>query len=342
MINFVNTQMKIPNEAAEHAYKGEILIVDDEPKNLELLSEMLTAEHYDVRVAKSSELALASVKFSLPDLILLDINMPLMDGYEVCRKLKAVPETQNVPVIFVSVNDAAIDKVHAFSCGAADYITKPFHIEEVTIRIESQLKIARLSRELQLQVLRYQLNPHFLFNSLITVRNLVAVYGGPAETIINQLSEYLRYLLMNRDHQQISVQEELEAAQNYLEIEKIRFEERINIKFDIDIRIGSLIMPAFLLQPLLENAIKYGMRTSPMPLQVELCARRKGEMLYFSVTNSGHWLNAKENDLPQAISLGIGLQNVRTRLKQLYPYRHNFKIEKDERYVSIIIEIPIK
>jgi LytS/YehU family sensor histidine kinase len=324
------------------SYRREILIVDDEPGNLELLSNMLVAQRYDVRVANNGYMALASTKFSLPDLILLDINMPEMNGYEVCRRLKADPNTCNVPIIFISANDEAIDKVEAFSAGGVDYVTKPFQIEEVLARIESQLKIARLSRELQMQVLRYQLNPHFLFNSLMSIRNLIAPYNcEPATLMINRLSSYLRYLLMNRDEMEITVREEIEAARNYLSIEKIRFEERLEIKFDVDPEIGEYLMPAFILQPLLENAIKYGMRADPETLELELSARLKEEMLCFCVSNNGNWIKVPEKEIPHSTGLGVGLQNVRQRLKERYPGNHSFNILDKNGRVSIIIEIPL-
>ena len=127
---------------------GSILIVDDTPENLDLLVEILERCEYEVRVARSGRRALAAAAASPPDLVMLDINMPEMDGYEVCARLKADEETRDVPVIFLSVHDTAVDKVRAFQAGGADYVIKPFQAEEVLARVENQLKIARLQREL--------------------------------------------------------------------------------------------------------------------------------------------------------------------------------------------------
>jgi sensor histidine kinase YesM len=326
---------------SHEAYRGEILIVDDEPNNLDLLSKLLLAQQYNVRVANSGYLALAAVQFSLPDLILLDINMPDMNGYEVCRRLRADPNSHDVPIIFISANDAAIDKVEAFSVGGMDYVTKPFQVEEVLARIEAQLKISSLSRELKMQVLRYQLNPHFLFNSLISIRNLVANCNcEPAELMINRLSNYLRYMLMSRDELEVEVGEEISAALNYLAIEKARFEEKLRISTDVDPGMGEYLMPAFLLQPLLENAVKYGMGTSSGVLEIEVKAELKESRLCFRVSNTGRWVTASENDIPQPTSLGVGLRNIRQRLKQRYPERHSFNIEHGDGRVSVTIEIP--
>ncbi|MDY6806113.1 MAG: PAS domain S-box protein [Cyanobacteriota bacterium] len=128
--------------------KANILVVDDAPVNLHLLFEILSEEGYLVRPVCDGNLALDAVEAELPDLILLDIMMPGMDGYEVCQKLKAKSETSEVPVIFLSAKDEAIDKLRAFNLGGADYITKPFQIEEVLARIETQLNIVRLQRQL--------------------------------------------------------------------------------------------------------------------------------------------------------------------------------------------------
>lgn len=129
--------------------KGNILIVDDTPNNLRLLSSMLTQQGYEVRSAISGAVALMAVRTVHPDLILLDINMPKMGGYEVCEQLKANAQTQEIPVIFLSALSEAIDKVRAFQVGGVDYITKPFQVEEVLARVENQLTLRRLQIDLQ-------------------------------------------------------------------------------------------------------------------------------------------------------------------------------------------------
>ncbi len=129
--------------------KGDILVVDDNPVNLDLLSNMLQDRSYRVRVATNGKRALAAARSRPPDLIMLDINMPEMDGYEVCRQLKSEGVTADVPVIFISALDEAMDKVRAFEVGGADYVTKPFQFEEVLARIENQLKLSRLQRVLE-------------------------------------------------------------------------------------------------------------------------------------------------------------------------------------------------
>ena len=131
--------------------KGSILVVDDSVDNLRLLATMLTEQAYKVNCARSGSMALISIQTSLPDLILLDIMMPELNGYQFCQQLKANPKTVEVPIIFISALDEVMDKVKAFQVGGADYITKPFQMEEVLARIEHQLTISRLQTRLQAQ-----------------------------------------------------------------------------------------------------------------------------------------------------------------------------------------------
>ncbi len=131
--------------------KGNILVVDDTHANLNLLTSMLSEQGYKVRLAPNGRLALRSVQSSPPEVILLDILMPEMDGYQVCEQLKANPETQDIPIIFLSALYEVSDKVRAFKVGGVDYITKPFQVEEVLTRVENQLKIGRLQKQLTQQ-----------------------------------------------------------------------------------------------------------------------------------------------------------------------------------------------
>ncbi|MBW4483859.1 MAG: EAL domain-containing protein [Tildeniella torsiva UHER 1998/13D] len=125
-----------------------VLIVDDIPENLRLLSATLSQQGYEVQCAISGVLALTGAQANRPDIILLDIKMPQMDGFEVCRRLKADPTTQNIPVIFLSALDDAFDKVRAFQAGGVDYITKPFQVEEVVARVEHHLALQRARAEI--------------------------------------------------------------------------------------------------------------------------------------------------------------------------------------------------
>ncbi|HZG41266.1 MAG TPA: adenylate/guanylate cyclase domain-containing protein [Nodosilinea sp.] len=130
---------------------ADILLVDDIPDNLRILSTILEADGYRCRKAISGALALNAIALAPPDLILLDITMPTMDGFEVCRQLKAIEATQNIPIIFLTARDAETEKEQAFSLGAADYIVKPFMAYEVLLRVKHQLALRRQQQQLEAQ-----------------------------------------------------------------------------------------------------------------------------------------------------------------------------------------------
>jgi len=131
---------------------ADILVVDDEATNLRLLRHTLTEFGYRVRAAPSGKFALQFVQFSIPDLILLDIRMPEMDGYEVCRRLKADPQTAEIPVIFLSAAQDVAYKMKAFELGAVDFVSKPFLAEELIARINTHLELRDLQKRLEERV----------------------------------------------------------------------------------------------------------------------------------------------------------------------------------------------
>jgi CheY-like chemotaxis protein len=141
------------NQTPETTPRGNILIVDDTPANLRLLSNMLAEQRYKVRSVINGQMALTATQASPPDLILLDIRMPEMNGYEVCEHLKADEDTHDIPIIFISALDATQDKVKAFTVGGVDYITKPFQLEEVLARVETHLALRNLQKSLQREII---------------------------------------------------------------------------------------------------------------------------------------------------------------------------------------------
>jgi sigma-B regulation protein RsbU (phosphoserine phosphatase) len=142
-------QAGVPSGSFRRSSKGDVLIVDDTPANLRLLSKMLGEHGYHVRPVLDGSLALAAARAEPPDVILLDIRMPGMDGYRVCEQLKADARTRQIPVIFISALGATQDKVRAFAVGGVDYITKPLQVEEVLARVETHLALRRLQKQLQ-------------------------------------------------------------------------------------------------------------------------------------------------------------------------------------------------
>ena len=165
--------------------KESILIVDDTPANLQLLAQMLSEQGYKVRMAQDGTMAIMSIKSSPPDLILLDIMMPELNGYEVCSKLKASSQTKDIPIIFISALNEVFDKVKAFEVGGVDYITKPFQAQEVLARVEHQLQLRRLTQQLSEQNARLQQEVHQREMAEAEVRKALS-----KEQELNQLKSY--------------------------------------------------------------------------------------------------------------------------------------------------------
>ena len=205
--------------------------------------------------------------------------------------------------------------------------------EENAIRAES------LAKEAELKMLRYQLNPHFLFNSLNSASALISENPPRAEKMINELSDFLRYSLVNTKTNTVMLKDEIEALKNYLNIEQVRFEEKLQVNFDIAAKAENFPLPNFLLHPLVENAVKYGMQTSKLPLQIEIKAKNKGNKLFIEISNSGKW-HGSNGAQPQSNGMSVGIENVKKRLRQVFPERHRFEtFERDGKvYVSLEID----
>lgn len=133
----------------DRAHAGVVMVVDDNPANLRIVEEMLRPRGYEVRSFPRGQMALAAASEAAPDLILLDINMPQMSGYEVCERLKSAPQLSNIPVIFLSALNALEDRLRAFRAGGVDYISKPFQLEEVQARVDAHVRLRRFQNRIE-------------------------------------------------------------------------------------------------------------------------------------------------------------------------------------------------
>lgn len=184
---------------------------------------------------------------------------------------------------------------------------------------EFRLNLAeRTAQEAQLSALRFQLNPHFMFNTLNTLSGLIALdRKQQAEEVVLNLSSFLRFSLQSDSEQLISLEKEIEAQKMYLDIEQVRFSDRLTINYEADEQCQQAQVPPFLLQPLVENAIKHAVAPSDGPVTLVIGARREVETLVLEVKNSA----SKGLSGKRCESLGIGMKNVRKRLAALYGNR---------------------
>ncbi|MEJ2409696.1 MAG: histidine kinase [Novosphingobium sp.] len=215
------------------------------------------------------------------------------------------------------------------------------------IRLENQAASA------QLAMLRYQLNPHFLFNTLNSISTLVLLkQTEPANAMLSRLSSFLRYTLVNQPTGRVTVAQEVDTLKLYLDIERMRFEERLRTTFQIDPATETCLLPSLLLQPLVENAIKYAVTPQESGAEITITTQFIGPMLRISVSDTGPGLQSPTTDNRlsgmtydggEPVSTGVGLSNIRDRLSQAYGDNHRFEtIEPVEGGFAVVIEIPVE
>lgn len=205
---------------------------------------------------------------------------------------------------------------------------------------ERYLKAIGMAHEAQLKMLRYQLNPHFLFNTLNAISTLVLDKDTElANSMVMKLSRFLRYSLDNDPMQQVTVAEEIESLKLYLDIEKVRFAERLTLHFSVDAEAEAALMPSLLLQPLVENSIKYAVSQSINGGCIAVSASVENDCLHLSVADDGPGLDLRQGRLPKGG--GVGLANTRERLAELYQERQTFRLSSTEPHgLTITIAIP--
>jgi sensor histidine kinase YesM len=191
----------------------------------------------------------------------------------------------------------------------------------------------------RLQALRYQINPHFLFNILNSIDALAKQAPRKIPELIRELSRYLRFTLTEQAGGLVPLHLELDAITSYLKLEKIRFEENLEVEFITSPDCGQALVPELLLQPLVENAVKYGMKTSPLPLRIAIkCSTLTGKNLEIEVANTGEWLGERDSGRD---GNGIGLLNLRQRLALLYPDASSLRLESRDGWVFARVELPL-
>ena len=207
---------------------------------------------------------------------------------------------------------------------------------------ERMLKVAAQANAAQLAMLRYQINPHFLFNTLNSISTLVLLkQTDRANAMLSRLASFLRYSLVNEPTQMVSMAQEVEALKLYLDIERMRFEERLRFKVDVEPRALGGQLPSLLLQPLVENAVKYAVTTQEDGAEITLDARLAADRLVITVADSGPGLT----DAPArpTSSSGVGLANIRDRLAQAYGPDHRFELSPNAPQGLIVtIDIPFQ
>ncbi len=303
--------------------QGGILIVDDTPENLRLLSQMLMEQGYLVRPVRSGALALEAVKAIPPDLILLDIKMPEMNGFEVCECLKAEPRTRDIPIIFISALDDIQDKVKAFNLGGVDYITKPFNFQEVLARVQTHLALQALYRQLAEKNLELEQQAealarsnaeleqfaHVISHDLREPLRMVSSYlqlleHGYAEQLDEQAKDFIAYAVDGADRMQAMIKSLLTYARvdtqggplKLVDCERVLAHTLMDLKITIEEAHASIthdtlptvhadaVQLEHVFQNLISNAIKFRGETLP---RIHIAAERQADTWCFSVSDNG-------------------------------------------------------
>ena len=209
-------------------------------------------------------------------------------------------------------------------------------------QIDQMQQLENQASHAQLAMLRYQLNPHFLFNTLNSISTLVLLKQTErANVMLSRLSAFLRYTLANEPTAHVTLAQEVETLKLYLEIEKMRFDERLRPHFEIDPRAARARLPSLLLQPLVENAIKYAVTPQEEGADITVAARLTGDRVQIAVSDTGPGLIERQQR--PTLSTGVGLANIRERLAQAYGPDHRFDTRTDPgKGFSVEIEIPFQ
>lgn len=300
-----------------------ILLVDDDPVNLQVLETILPAEEYDVAMVTSGKEALAMLEKKDWDLVISDIMMPQMSGYELTRMIRKRFALTELPVLLLTARSQLKDIQSGFLAGANDYVTKPVEALEIRSRVEVLITIKQGVREqlrLEAAWLQAQIQPHFLFNAITAVAALSEIDLDKMRNLLNEFSNFLRnkFQFQNMD-ELVPIEEELSLVRSYLYIEQVRFDERLQIVWEID-DCEDLKIPFLSIQPLVENAVRHGImkRTRGGKILIQIAAYETHVTI--SVEDDGVGMDEVQLqgllERKEDSESGVGLINTDQRLKR--------------------------
>ncbi|WP_264988889.1 ATP-binding response regulator [Lysinibacillus piscis] len=314
-----------PEQAVIDGKRARILVVDDESINLRVVETILPSELYEVVTVTSGMAALDMLHTHTWDLIISDVMMPKMSGYELIRVIRQRFSMIELPVLLLTARNQPMDMDNGFLAGANDYVTKPVNSLELRARVEALTNMKTAVQErLQMEAawLQAQIEPHFLFNALNAIVTFSEIGDERASKLLEALSDFLResYKFQNTKDL-VPLEDELHLVHSYMYIQQERFGERITFQCHVEVATDVRI-PSLTIQPLIENALTHG-----------ILKRREGGTIYLHIVNVGgnieitvtdDGVGMEEEHAAQLLELqtshakGIGLLNTNLRLKRLY------------------------
>lgn len=302
-----------------------ILVVDDDPINLQVIESMLCSESYEITMALSGQEALNLLNEKEWDLVISDVMMPKMSGYDLTKRIRERFSRTELPILLLTARSESIDINNGFLAGANDYVTKPVDAIEFKTRVHA-LAIVRQSIQEKLQVeaawLQAQIQPHFLFNALNTIIALSEIDVVRMQKVLEAFSQLLRAkFTFNELDQMVPIEKELQIVQSYLYIEQERFAERLYVHWEVEEN-TSFFLPSLTIQPLVENAVHHGImkRSEGGSLTIQVLQKQSYFEIIIEDDGIGMEREVVENLLDQTTKLqsGIGLLNTDLRLKRKY------------------------
>ncbi|OEF96576.1 hybrid sensor histidine kinase/response regulator [Desulfuribacillus alkaliarsenatis] len=301
-----------------------VLVVDDEELNVEVHSSLLKADGYEVYEAFSGEEALQLLENNKLDIILLDVMLPKMSGYDVCRKIRENYSILELPILFNSVRSRPEDVAAGLAVGGNDFIIKPYDSGELKARVQTLLLMKQLYVDAMRNEMAYrqsQIKPHFVYNALNSITSLCYVDGEKAAELLANFSKYLR-IIFTLDHSNvmISVEQEIDLINAYIEIEKVRYGNRLKVKTSIDEHLMSCKILPLIIEPLVENAILHGISKKDKGGEVILSISLHGDKIKIQIKDNGIGMSNEkiEESLNNNLSSdGIGINNINERLKMI-------------------------
>ncbi|OXM83518.1 ATP-binding protein [Paenibacillus rigui] len=330
--------------------KANILAVDDDPVNLKVLAGILRTEAYNVKLVASANEALELLDTQPWDLIVADVMMPFMSGYELTRRIRERFSVSELPVLLLTARSEPADIYAGFKSGANDYVAKPVDALELKYRIRSLTSLKQSIHErlrMEAAYLQAQIQPHFLFNTLNSIMALGDLDTDRMRKLGDAFIEYLRisFHFLNSG-KLVSLLHELELVRAYLYIEKERFGDRLNIVWEGDSEDSALLLPPLTIQPLVENAVKHGVLSQAEGGTVCVRILRKDDCTVIEVKDDGKGMQAEgirdvlEHPVKKGTG-GIGLFNTNRRLTQMYGKGLSIQ-SKEGQGTSVSFIIPAK
>lgn len=305
--------------------RSRILVVDDDPINLQVIQSILSADHYDVLTVTSGKKALEALHIKEWDLVISDVMMPQMSGYELTQRIRQQFSMTELPVLVLTARSQPVDIENGFLSGANDYVTKPVDALELRSRVYALTSVKQSMHErlrMETAWLQAQIQPHFIFNALNTVIALSQIDLERMHRVLEAFSRLLRGKIQFDNINELTpLDQEIELVQAYLVIEQERFGDRLHVIWEIDEGLG-LMIPSLTIQPLVENAIHHGLMKCVQGGQLIIRIADHDTYVEISVEDDG--IGIEETVLQGLLERtangrsGIGLLNTDLRLKQLF------------------------